>query len=128
MLCRWGPQLKQGTYKNRQLLYLSERTDGEFPNTLVVAQCEVLKPRTAAAEHISQFNEEAKSPFVKKHKTIIHPGEVNRIRELPQNSKIVATHTDRPEVLIWNVETQPNRSSTLGAVHSRPDLVCCLIT
>jgi histone-binding protein RBBP4 len=23
--CRWGPQLKQGTYKNRQLLYLSER-------------------------------------------------------------------------------------------------------
>ncbi|CAK9191004.1 unnamed protein product, partial [Sphagnum troendelagicum] len=121
--CRWGPQLKQGTYKNRQLLYLSERTDGEFPNTLVVAQCEVLKPRTAAAEHISQFNEEAKSPFVKKHKTIIHPGEVNRIRELPQNSKIVATHTDRPEVLIWNVETQPNRSSTLGAVHSRPDLV-----
>jgi hypothetical protein len=23
-----------------------------------------------------QFNEEAKSPFVKKHKTIIHPGEV----------------------------------------------------
>jgi hypothetical protein len=44
-----------------------------------------------------QFNEEAKSPFVKKHKTIIHPGEVNRIRELPQNSKIVATHTDRPE-------------------------------
>jgi hypothetical protein len=52
--CRWGPQLKQGTYKNRQLLYLSERTDGEFPNTLVVAQCEVLKPRTAAAEHISQ--------------------------------------------------------------------------
>lgn len=66
-----------------------------------------MKPRVAAAEHISQvidqfkcskalwisffmllilfvcvlllyfqFNEEARSPFVKKYKTIIHPGEV----------------------------------------------------
>ncbi|XP_040373056.1 WD-40 repeat-containing protein MSI5-like [Rosa chinensis] len=36
----------------------------------------VVKPRVAAAEHISQFNEEARSPFVKKYKTIIHPGEI----------------------------------------------------
>ncbi|CAL9062750.1 unnamed protein product, partial [Musa banksii] len=55
--CRWRPQHEQATYKNRQWLYLSE-----------------------------QFNEEACSPFVKKYKTIIHPAEVNRIRELPQNS------------------------------------------
>nr|XP_018678524.1 PREDICTED: uncharacterized protein LOC103980027 isoform X2 [Musa acuminata subsp. malaccensis] len=43
---RWGPQLDQATYKNRQRLYLSE-----------------------------QFNEETHSPFVKEYKTIIHPGE-----------------------------------------------------
>ncbi|KAG6511182.1 hypothetical protein ZIOFF_029237 [Zingiber officinale] len=98
-------------------------TDGSVPNTLVIANCEVVKPRVAAAEHISQFNEEARSPFVKKYKTIIHPGEVNRIRELPQNSKIVATHTDSPDVLIWDVETQPNRHPMLGAAESRPDLV-----
>ncbi|XP_059641600.1 WD-40 repeat-containing protein MSI4-like [Cornus florida] len=121
--CRWGPQLEQATYKNRQRLYLSEQTDGSVPNTLVVANCEVVKPRVAAAEHISQFNEEARSPFVKKFKTIIHPGEVNRIRELPQNTKIVATHTDSPDVLIWDVETQPNRHAVLGASDSRPDLV-----
>ncbi|CAL9774790.1 unnamed protein product, partial [Musa acuminata subsp. burmannicoides] len=91
--CRWGPQHEQATYKNRQRLYLSEQesaatlqTDGSVPNTLVIANCEVVKPRVAAVEHISQFNEEARSPFVKKYKTIIHPGEVNRIRELPQNS------------------------------------------
>ncbi|CDY70287.1 BnaAnng33220D [Brassica napus] len=106
--CRWGPQLDQATYKNRQRLYLSEQTDGSVPNTLVIANCEVVKPRVAAAEHISQFNEEARSPFVKKYKTIIHPGEVNRIRELPQNSKIIATHTDSPDVsaaasiLLWS--------------------------
>ncbi|KAJ1411173.1 WD40/YVTN repeat-like-containing domain superfamily [Sesbania bispinosa] len=77
----------------------SSQTDGSVPNTLVIANCEVVKPRVAAAEHICQFNEEARSPFVKKFKTILHPGEVNRIRELPQDSKIVATHTDSPEVL-----------------------------
>ncbi|CAI0627984.1 unnamed protein product [Linum tenue] len=127
--CRWGPQLEQATYKNRQRLYLSEQarsrsfTDGSVPNTLVIANCEVVKPRVAAAEHISQFNEEARSPFVKKYKTIIHPGEVNRIRELPQNSRIVATHTDGPDVLIWDVETQPNRHAVLGASNSRPDLI-----
>ncbi|CAL9073092.1 unnamed protein product [Musa acuminata var. zebrina] len=99
------------------------QTDGSVPNTLVIANCEVVKPRVAAAEHISQFNEEARSPFVKKYKTIIHPGEVNRIRELPQNSKIVATHTDSPDVLIWDVEAQPNRHPMLGAAESRPDLI-----
>lgn len=82
---RWGPQLEQATYKNRQRLYLSEQvsfslslylaysnisencshhtvffswlchqTDGSVPNTLVIANCEVVKPRVAAAEHISQ--------------------------------------------------------------------------
>ncbi|KAJ6435260.1 hypothetical protein OIU84_000455 [Salix udensis] len=121
--CRWGPQLEQASYKNRQRLYLSEQTDGSVPNTLVIANCDVVKSRVAAAEHISQFNEEARSPFVKKYKTIIHPGEVNRIRELPQNSKIVATHTDSPDVLIWDVEAQPNRHAVLGATNSRPDLI-----
>ncbi|KAH1207552.1 WD-40 repeat-containing protein MSI4 [Glycine max] len=92
-------------------LFLSSQTDGSVPNTLV-------KPRVAA-----EFNEEARSPFFKKYKTVLHPGEVNRIREFQQNSKIVATHTDCPEVLIWDVETQPNRHAVLGATTSRPDLV-----
>uniref|UniRef100_A0A0E0JN42 Histone-binding protein RBBP4-like N-terminal domain-containing protein n=1 Tax=Oryza punctata TaxID=4537 RepID=A0A0E0JN42_ORYPU len=107
----------------RDVLKLKFMTDGTVPNTLVIANCEVVKPRVAAAEHISQFNEEARSPFVKKYKTIIHPGEVNRIRELPQNSKIIATHTDSPDVLIWDVEAQPNRQAQLAQMESRPDLV-----
>ena len=121
--CRWGSIIDHGTYKNRHRLYLAEQTDGSFPNTLVVASCEVVKPRVAAAEHISQFNEEARSPFVKKHKTIIHPGEVNRIRELPMNTNIVATHTDSPNVMIWNVESQPNRNAIPHTPSSIPDLV-----
>ncbi|CAA7027542.1 unnamed protein product [Microthlaspi erraticum] len=107
--CRWGSQ-----FENQQRLYLSEQTNGSEPNTLVIANCEAVK---------RQFNEKACSPFVKKYKTIIHPGEVNRIRELPQNSKIVATHTDSPAVLIWDTETQPDRDAVLGAPLSRPDLM-----
>ncbi|GFS43378.1 transducin family protein [Actinidia rufa] len=104
--CRWGPQLEQGKFKNRQPLYalLAVVTDGSVPNTLVIANCEVVKSRVAAADHVSEFNEEACSPFVKKYKTIIHPGEVNRIRELPQNNSIIATHTDCPEVLTGHQE------------------------
>lgn len=30
------------------------QTDGSVPNTLVIANCEIVKPRVAAAEHISQ--------------------------------------------------------------------------
>lgn len=94
-----------------------------MPNTLIIANCDVVKPRVAAENHIANFNEEARSPFVKKYKTIIHPGEVNRIRELPQNKNIVATHTDGPEVLIWDIEAQPNKHAVYGAAASRPDLV-----
>ncbi|KAL9660156.1 hypothetical protein QQ045_024967 [Rhodiola kirilowii] len=121
--CRWGPVIEQGTQRNWQRLYLSEQTDGTVPNTLIVANCEVVKPRISPAEHIAQFDEDAQSPFVRKQKTIIHPGEVNRIRELPLNNKIVATHTDSPKVLLWDLETQPNRHAVFGATESRPDLV-----
>jgi hypothetical protein len=47
-------------YKKRGLLTLllffsfCFQTDGSVPNTLVIANCEVVKPRVAAAEHISQ--------------------------------------------------------------------------
>ncbi|KAL2459042.1 Secretory carrier-associated membrane protein [Forsythia ovata] len=54
----------------------ADQSPDPVPNTLVIANCEVIKQRVAAAEHIGQFNEEARSPFVKKWKTIIHPREV----------------------------------------------------
>ncbi|XP_047327321.1 WD-40 repeat-containing protein MSI4-like [Impatiens glandulifera] len=120
--CRWGPQFKKGSFMNSQRLYISEQTDGSVPNTLVVANCDIIKHRVAPAEHIALFNEKSNSPFVKIFKTIIHPGEVNRIRELPQNGNIVATHTDSPYVLIWNVLSQPNRQAVYGAHKSHPDL------
>ena len=75
----------------------------------------------------AQWQEDSRSPFVKKLKTILHPGEVNRIRELPQDSNIVATHSDAPEVFVWNLETQPGRQvkekGKGPSLPSTPDLV-----
>ncbi|CAH9083908.1 unnamed protein product [Cuscuta europaea] len=120
--CRWGPVVEQHSHKILQRLYLSEQTDQSAPNTLVIANCEVVRARIATGSHMKNFNAESHSPYVKKYKTIIHPGEVNRIRELPQNKNIVATHTDSPEVLIWDVEAQPHRHDVPGAAVSVPDL------
>eukprot|EP00898_Chlorokybus_atmophyticus_P005036 jgi/Chlat1/5533/Chrsp369S05397 len=121
--CRWGPVIATHTYKTTQRAYLSEQTDGSVPNTLVVANVEVVKPRVAASDHIRSFDERDRSQHVKKHKTIFHPGEVNRIRECPHAASLVATHTDAPEVYIWNVDTQPECKLTSNPTASRPDLV-----
>eukprot|EP00245_Coleochaete_scutata_P007090 TRINITY_DN2212_c0_g2_i3.p1 TRINITY_DN2212_c0_g2~~TRINITY_DN2212_c0_g2_i3.p1 ORF type:complete len:814 (-),score=235.64 TRINITY_DN2212_c0_g2_i3:767-3106(-) len=117
--CRWGSQ----TYKNKQQIYVSEQTDGSVPNTLVVATAQVGKPRVSAAEHIAKFDKERGSSNLSKQKTIIHPGEVNRIRELPQNSNFVATHSDVPEVYVWNLESQPNQKPVRGGRPAIADLV-----
>jgi hypothetical protein len=36
------------------------------------------------------------------------PLQVNKIRELPQHPSIVITHTDAPQLYVWNTSTQPN--------------------
>ncbi|KAK7261720.1 hypothetical protein RIF29_28038 [Crotalaria pallida] len=83
------------------------------------------KENSSGVHNWNKFNEDAFSLSVKKSKTIVHPGEVNRIRELPQYNRIVAIHTDSPKVYIWDVDAQPNYSAAPGASlsSSRPDLV-----
>jgi hypothetical protein len=34
--------------------------------------------------------------------------QVNKIRELPQHPEVLVTHTDAPELYVWNVDKQPN--------------------
>lgn len=41
---------------NLFVLFCFVQTDGSVPNTLVIANCEIVKPRVAAAEHISQVS------------------------------------------------------------------------
>ena len=118
--CRWGAVLERNEFKHKQRLYLSEQTDGsaQYPNTLVVTNVDVVKRRVAAAEHLA-FEEESRSPFVKSWKKIIHPGEVNKIREFEAHPSLLVTHTDAPELFVWDTETQPHRKT--GASVSEPD-------
>ena len=133
--CRWGAVLERGEFKHKQRLYLSEQTDGSatHPNTLVVTNVDVVKRRVAAAEHMI-FEEESRSPFVKSWKKIIHPGEVNKIREFESQPNLVVTHTDAPELFVWDTDKQPHRKTGPSAADakderdrtgapSKPDLV-----
>jgi hypothetical protein len=55
--------------------------------------------------------ENTKSPHVSRAlKTLVHPGEVNRIREVPQHPHVLITHTDAPELHVWNTDSQPDRA------------------
>ena len=44
------------------LFILCYQTDGSVPNTLVIANCEVVKPRVATAEYISKVIDQFQSP------------------------------------------------------------------
>jgi histone-binding protein RBBP4 len=63
-----------------------------------------LPAAAAAAEH-------SKSPHVSRPlKTLVHPGEVNRMREVPQHPHVLVTHTDASRLYVWNTDTQPDRT------------------
>ena len=59
----------------------------------------------------------------------MHPGEVNKIREFEASPNLIVTHSDAPELFVWNVDTQANKVSGKAAeeggsmTHSKPDLV-----
>ncbi|KAG1673556.1 hypothetical protein FOA52_003856 [Chlamydomonas sp. UWO 241] len=60
-------------------------------------------------------------------KVLYHPGEVNKIREIPGHPHLVVTHTDSPELYVWNTDTQPDRGraakeKSAKAEPSKPDL------
>ena len=108
--------LERRGYKHKQRLYLSEQTDGSpsHPNTLQIVNVDVILKRVAAAEHM-MFDEVGRSAFVKRVKTIVHPGEVNKIREFDASPNFIVTHTDAPELFVWNVDTQQSYKAKSGA-------------
>uniref|UniRef100_A0A7S3VQR3 Histone-binding protein RBBP4-like N-terminal domain-containing protein n=1 Tax=Dunaliella tertiolecta TaxID=3047 RepID=A0A7S3VQR3_DUNTE len=107
--CRFGSAVEDLTYKTRYRVYYSEQTDDSEPQKLIVATADVCKPNVASAEVVSSWTDFSKSPYLREEKVLFHPGEVNKIREIPQHPGLVVTHTDAPEVLLWNVDKQPHR-------------------
>jgi histone-binding protein RBBP4 len=116
-LCaRWGEVLDANDHRSRQRVYLTEQTEGTTasgkptPNTILVCQAEVVRPRVAAAEHMI-FDEHAKSPILKKEKALWHPGEVNRMRCVPGKENVLLTHTDAPEVFVFDANGPGGKQS-----------------
>ena len=114
-----------------QNLYLSRSTDSKLerdkwlgsPNMLLKA--EVYYPNWYKSQDINKmqgFDEDQRNPCIVIKKKIVHPGEINRIKIVPQYPDLIATHTDSPLVYIWNTHTQPNRRSQLNLDPSIPDL------
>ncbi|XXQ35838.1 WD domain, G-beta repeat [Plasmodiophora brassicae] len=56
-------------------------------------------------------------------KRIVHPGEVNRIKVCRQFPDIIATHSDCPDVYVWNVETQRGRDLEVDSHPNEPDVI-----
>uniref|UniRef100_A0A7S2ZQW7 Histone-binding protein RBBP4-like N-terminal domain-containing protein n=3 Tax=Rhodosorus marinus TaxID=101924 RepID=A0A7S2ZQW7_9RHOD len=115
------------TYTDRTL-YLSERT-GETgdANTLYVASARVANEHATRSADVTKkwsenvYRDPLPSSDFRIKKKIIHPGEVNRVRELREG--VVVTHTDHPNLFVWDIERQPHRKDTSKGVESNvPDL------
>ena len=90
--------------------------DGSEPNKLVVVTADIALPRVASAEAISTWSEQSPSPWVSAPvKTLVHPGEVNKMLDLPHHPSMLVTHSDSPHVFVWDLDVQPDRAGDLGA-------------
>ena len=133
LTCRWGPPVSAanasaaGGARSRQRLYLSEQTVGSSPNTLIAAHVDVALPRCTSADAVARAWSDGNSSGVfRKGKTLFHPGEVNKIREVNgvAPAELVVTHSDCPEVFVWNLGAQPDRS---GDGNKEPSVPNCLL-
>lgn len=99
-------------------LYLAERTgDSTDPNTLLYFDARITIENTARADEVATpwldetvvnaRSDGMSTPEFWLRKRVVHPGEVNRIRcVLPG---VVVTHTDSPELFVWDFAHLPNR-------------------
>ena len=118
-LCaRWGDVVESNGFKTKQRLFLTEQVDDAttpsgraVSNTILVCQAEILKPRVAPAEAMI-FDEYAKSPVLKKERALAHPGEVNRLRCVPGREQVLVTHTDAPELFVYDTSASGAAKAT----------------
>lgn len=120
-------------YTRKQLLYCSGRTDADWnpstwkytghPHTLQVAEVDVARPHATNYRGLGKFSENKSSTSFRVVKTIIHPGEVNRILAWAPDRNLVVTHSDAPSVFFWNMKRQPARRERQHSEGSIPELI-----
>eukprot|EP00955_Chlamydomonas_euryale_P101184 365327-Chlamydomonas_euryale.AAC.14 len=70
---------------------------------------------------VSEWRESKTCPHIRESKVLYHPGEVNKIREVPCAPHVLVTHTDSPELLVWNTDTQPDRGRAKAGPRAEPN-------
>mmetsp|Transcript_13287 Transcript_13287/g.21698 ORF Transcript_13287/g.21698 Transcript_13287/m.21698 type:complete len:503 (+) Transcript_13287:169-1677(+) len=105
----------------KRLVYYSTRTTATYstatktwdkdgkPGMLYVGELDTPSVNSSRRKFISRFIEGNRSSRVSVLKTIIHPGEVNRIRTSSRHESLIATHTDSEIVFLWDVDKQEDR-------------------
>lgn len=100
-------------------LYLAERTGGfrNDPNTLLHFDVRVVQELTAKPSEIArpwqndvvatERSDQISTRDFWLRKRIIHPGEVNKIKQIAPN--LVVTHTDSKLLYVWDFKSQPDR-------------------
>jgi histone-binding protein RBBP4 len=111
-------------FSRRHMMYYATRTDASFdagenrwnrgqPGQLLWCSVDVTEANCSNRKYIARFMDTHKSSKVQVAKSIVHPGEVNRLRVSPLLSNVVATHSDSPHVFVWDMNRQPDRGGRI---------------
>ncbi len=67
----------------------------------------------AQSEQYTSWRRTHRPPDAAAQSAVLHPGHVRCVRELAGQADLIATHNDTPDVLVWNMRTQPDRRADL---------------
>ena len=91
-------------------MVLGTHTVDNEPNYLLIADVSVPGPDAEIDQRMKDENGNEivdKTPSINYTHRILHDGEVNRARYMPQNSKIIATKSPSKTVFVYNYENHP---------------------
>jgi histone-binding protein RBBP4 len=119
-------------FSRRHTMYYATRTDASFdvgenrwnrgqPGHLLWCSVDVGEANCSNRKYIARFMDTHKSSKVQVIKSLVHPGEVNRLRVSPLLSNVVATHSDSPHVFVWDMSRQPDRGGRGAPGAARAD-------
>mmetsp|Transcript_24431 Transcript_24431/g.34155 ORF Transcript_24431/g.34155 Transcript_24431/m.34155 type:complete len:551 (+) Transcript_24431:290-1942(+) len=89
---------------------------------LLICEIKIPDANTTDERTLLRSASGAKSPSVKIHSKIAHPGEITNIKVWAQKDDILATQSHCPEVYLWNVSMISEKRSRKAAV-SVPHLI-----
>ncbi|TID23146.1 WD40 repeat-like protein [Venturia nashicola] len=118
LTAQWFPDVKELDGKQEHRLLIGTNTSGQEQNTLQIAKVQI--PDLSKID-IKQWSEQSneigghgsgsgkdKFGWDVCHE-ILHPGEINKARYMPQNPDIIATWSPEDGVLVWDRTKHPMR-------------------